>query len=358
MDATTRKAPPAALTSFVVGSRYMPVYIALLLLLIVASIWAPATLSGVALRAIAPYGAVLGIAALGQMLVIMTGGIDLSVPGTMSLAAVIVVGVGEGSDERIWLAIATALVAAAIVGLVNGLLIGALRLNALIVTLAVGLIVVGVVNRLGARSPVQSPVPEALSRWTSTRILGVSPVLWIGIALTILLIVGLRYTTVGRRFQAVGANPVASHVVGVRVNVHQVLVFVVAAILYAIAGTALAGLLRTPGVSIGTQYLLGPIAAVVIGGASLTGGLASPLSTFAAALFLTGLNQMLRTMGLPTSLQFIVFGLVIIGGMLVSGDRIVRGVEHLFRERRRRDRTEEVALAGTAEERTWKEGGM
>ena len=63
---------------------------------------------------------------------------------------------------------------------------------------------------------------------------------------------------------------------------------------------------------------------MVIGGASLTGGLASPLSTFVAAIFLTGLNQMLRTMGLPTSLQFVVFGLVIIGGMFVSGDRIIR----------------------------------
>src|ERR671918_2741536 len=171
-----RKATPSsALTSFVVASRYMPVYIALLVLVFVASIWAPATLGRVAVRAIAPYGAVLGIVALGQMLVIMTGGIDLSVPGTMSLAAVIVVGVGEGSDERIGLAIVTALVAAAIVGLVNGLLIGALRLNALIVTLAVGLIVVGVVNRYGSTFPVQSPVPAELSRWTSTRILGVSP---------------------------------------------------------------------------------------------------------------------------------------------------------------------------------------
>src|ERR687891_364749 len=101
MMATRAKAPSAALTSFVVGSRSLPVYIALLLLFIVASIWAPATLSGVALRAIAPYGAVLGIAALGQMLVIMTGGIDLSVPRTMGLAAVITVGVGDGSNEQI-----------------------------------------------------------------------------------------------------------------------------------------------------------------------------------------------------------------------------------------------------------------
>lgn len=354
---TTTKTPSAALTSFVVGSRYMPVYIALLLLVAVALIWAPATLSGVALRAVAPYGAVLGIAALGQMLVIMTGGIDLSVPGTMSLAAVITVGVGDGSNELIWVAMATAAAAAAVVGLVNGVLIGGLKLNGLIITLAVGLIVVGVVNRYGSTFPVQSPVPTGLSDWTSARVLGVSPIFWIGVGLTILLIVGLRYTAVGRRFQAVGANPVASHVVGVRVTVNQIFAYVVAAVFYAIAGVALAGLLRTPGVAVGSTYLLGPIAAVVIGGASLTGGLASPLSTFAAALFLTGLNQMLRTMGLPTALQFVVFGVVIIGGMLVSGDRIVRAVEQLIRERKP-DRSQTPTLAGSTGERAWKEEGM
>jgi len=337
---TTTRTPSAAFTALVVGSRYMPVYAALLLLVIVASIWAPAALSNVALRAMAPLGALLAITALGQMLVIMTGGIDLSIPGTMSLAAVILVGVGQQSDDRIGVAILTAIAAAAVVGLVNGILIGGLKLNALIVTLAVGAIVFGVVSRYGSTFPTQSPVPKGFSDWTATRILGVSPIFWIGVVLTIALIIGLRYTTVGRRFQAVGANPVASHVVGVRVNLNQILVYVVAAVFYAIAGMALAGLIRSPGVAVGTQYLLGPIAAVVIGGASLTGGLASPLSTFAAAFFLAGLNQMMLIMGLPTSLQFVVFGLVIIGGMLVSGDRIIKGVEQLLRERRRPTRSE------------------
>lgn len=344
---STDRAQSPALTSFVVASRYMPVYIALLLLVIVASIWAPKTLSGVAMRAIAPYGAILGVAALGQMSVIMTGGIDLSVPGTMSLAAVIIVGVGDGSNENIWIAIATAIVVAAAIGLVNGLLIGGLKLNALITTLAVGLIVIGVVNRYASTFPVQSRVPPALSDWTSTRLLGVSPVFWVGVALTIVLIVGLRFTTMGRRFQAVGANPVASNVAGVQVSHNQILAYVVAAIFYAIAGVALAGLLRNPGVGAGGTYLLAPIAAVVIGGASLTGGLASPLSTFVAALFLTGLNQMLRVMGLPTSLRFVVYGLVIIGGMLVSGDRIIRGVEQVLRERKRPEGAQAQPVPGS-----------
>jgi ribose/xylose/arabinose/galactoside ABC-type transport system permease subunit len=318
----------------------MPVYLALALLVVVASIWAPNTLSSVSLRAIAPYGALLGITALGQMLVIMTGGIDLSTPGTVTLAGAIMVGVGQQTDGRIGIAIVTALAVGALIGLVNGILIGGFKLNALIVTLAVGQVVIGVVNRYGRTFPVQSQVPAGWSGWTFTRIFGMSPVFWLGLLLTIALILGFRYTSVGRRFQVVGANPVASHVVGIRVNLNQILVYVVAAVFYAFAGVALAGLLRTPGVAAQSQYLLGPIAAVVIGGASLTGGLASAFSTFSAAVFLTGLNQMLLTLGLPTALQFVVFGVVIIGGMLVSGDRIIKVVERVLRERRRPRRLE------------------
>jgi len=337
---TATRASSSVLTRFVVASRYMPVYLAIVLLLIFAAIWVPATLSGVALAAIAPFGALLGMAALGQMLVIMTAGIDLSVPGTITITALITVGVGQQSDARIGVAVLTAVGVAALIGLVNGVLIGGFKLNALIVTLAVGQVVMGLVSRYVTTFPVQSSVPPAMADWASMRIFGVSPIFWIGLAVTLVLIVALRYTSVGRRFQVVGANPVASNVVGVRVTLNQILVYVVAAVLYAIAGIALAALLRNPGVNIASAYLLGPIAAVVIGGASLTGGLASPLSTFAAALFLTGLNQMMRALGLPTSLQFVVFGLVIIGGMLVSGDRIIRVVEQVLRERRRPKRLE------------------
>jgi ribose transport system permease protein len=323
------------LSRFVVASRYLPVYVALLLLVVVAAIWVPETLGRVALSAIAPFAALLAITALGQMLVIMTGGIDLSTPGTLTLAAMIMAGVGKQSDSRILIAILTAVGVAALIGLVNGILIGGLKLNALIVTLATGQIVVGITSRYVKTFPVQSPVPVGLSDWAASRFLGVSPIFWVGVVVTAMFMAGLRYTSVGRRFQVVGANPVSSQVIGLRVTLTQIFVYVAAAMLYAVAGVALAGLLRNPGVNIGSPYLLGPIAAVVIGGASLAGGLASPLSTFAAAFFLTGLNQMMRSLGLATSLQFLVFGLVIIGGMLISGDRIIKGVETVVRDRRK-----------------------
>jgi len=334
---STRRAPSSAVTSFVVASRYLPVYVAIALLVLVASIWAPATLRTPSLRAIAPFGTFLAIAALGQMLVIMTGGIDLSVPGSFTLAAVVTVGVGQASDERIWVAIGAALVAVALVGLVNGILIGGLGLNALIVTLAVGQVVNGIAFRYYTGVAIQTPVPSAMSTWTSTRFLGVTRTFWVGVALTIVLIVVFRFTAVGRRFQVVGANPTASWIAGLRVNLHQVSAYVMAALLYGVAGIMLAAFLKTPNIGLGVPYLLGPIAAVVIGGASLTGGLASPLSTWSGAFFLAGLNQMMRVMGLSTALQFVVFGLVIIGGMLVSGDRIIRGVEQVLRERGRRE---------------------
>ena len=343
---SAQRAPSSALTSLVVGSRYVPVYLALILLVIVAAIWAPATLGGVALRAIAPLAAVLAITALGQMLVVMTGGIDLSVPGTMSLAAVIMVGVGGQSDERVLAAILTALGAAALVGLVNGILVGGLKLNPLIVTLAVGQIATGVVFRYARTFPVQNPVPSGWSDWATNRVWGMSAVFWVGLVLTIVLSLGFRYTSVGRRFQAVGADPIASYVVGVRVTMNRILAYVVAAVFYAAAGLALAGIIGRPGAFVGTQYLLAPIAAVVIGGASLAGGQASAISTFAAAVFLTGLNQMMRIMGLATALQFVVFGLVIIGGMLLSGDRIIRGVEYALRERKRPGRVQ-TPIVGT-----------
>ncbi len=330
-----RRRSTSAVTSFVVASRYMPAYIAIALLVLVASIWAPRTLAAPGLRAIAPFGTFLAIAALGQMLVIMTGGIDLSVPGSLTLAAMVTVGVGEASDEHLLAAIVTALALTALVGLVNGILIGGLGLNSLIVTLAVGQIVTGYAFRYYKSVAIQTPVPPGLSEWAGGRFLGVTRIFWVGVAITLVMIVIFRFTTTGRRFQVVGANPTASWIAGLRVNLNQVLAYVVAAVLYGVAGILLAALLRTPNTTIGAPYLLGPIAAVVIGGASLTGGLASPLSTWVAAFFLAGLSQMMRVMGLPTALQFVVFGLVIVGGMLVSGDRIIRGVEHVLRDRRR-----------------------
>ena len=235
---TAMTVPASALTRFVVASRYMPVYLALILLVIVAAIWVPETLSPVALSAIAPFAALLAITALGQMLVIMTGGIDLSTPGTLTLAAMIMVGVGEQSDSRIWLAILTAVGAAAAHRTRERDPHRRAQAERADRHPRDGPDRGRTVSRYVRTFPIQSAVPPGLSDWATTRFVGVSPIFWIGVAVTLFFIVGLRYTSVGRRFQVVGANPVSSHVMGVRVTLTQILVYVAAAVLYAIAGVA------------------------------------------------------------------------------------------------------------------------
>ena len=326
----SKQTPSSILTSAVIASRYIPVWIALMFLVLVALVIAPETLSRASFTVVLPLTSFLAIAALGQMLVIMTGGIDLSVPGVMTLAAMIVVGVAGGSDDRLMLALLVALMVSGLVGLTNGLLVGVLKLNALIVTLAVGQIVRGATIAYAAGVANEAAVPERISTWATTQFLGAGWTFWVGIIVTLLLALLLRYTGSGRRFQSVGANPLAAWIAGIRVNIYVIFAYVGASMLYGLAGILLAGFIRSPTLGLGAPYLLGPIAAVVIGGASLTGGLASATSTWAAAFFLVLLSQMLRVMGLPSALQFVVFGAAIVGGMVISGDRIITIVERLF----------------------------
>jgi ribose/xylose/arabinose/galactoside ABC-type transport system permease subunit len=133
----------------------------------------------------------------------------------------------------------------------------------------------------------------------------------------------MRYSLVGRRFQVVGGNPRAARVAGIAVLRYQVAAYTVAGVLYGLAGLLLSGFVRTPNLDLGGPYLLGPIAAVVIAGTSLSGGTGSVLSTFAAAFFLTQISQTLRIVGLSSAWQYVIFGIAIAAGMLVSGDRIM-----------------------------------
>ncbi len=308
--------------SAVVAARFLPIWLATGVLAIVAAIIAPDALQSTSWAFVLPYMAILAVAALGQMLVIMHAGIDLSIPGVMFLGGNLIVGVGQGSNDRLALAILACLGLGVLVGLVNGFFVGILKLNPLIVTLAVGQIVLAWGVKYSRGVAEESDVPSALSSWAEKKPLGVSVVFWTGVAITIIVALALRYTAPGRRFQAVGANPRAAWMAGVHVRTHVVFAYAAAGTLYAGAAVLLAGVRISVDPNFGAAYLLAPIAAVVIAGASLSGGLASATSTWVAALALTFLTQMLAILGLSTALQFIVFGAAIIAGMMVSGDRL------------------------------------
>jgi len=317
--------------SAVVAARFLPVWLATAALAIVASIIATAALQHTAWAYVLPYMTILAVAALGQMLVIMHAGIDLSTPGVISLGGNLIVGVSVGSNHKLALGLLACIGLGAAVGLANGILVGILRLNPLIVTLAVGQIVLAWSLRYSREVANSSQVPDALSSWAAEKPLGISAVFWTGAAITVAVALVLRYTAAGRRFQAVGANPTAAWMAGLRVRTHVVFAYTAAGIFYAIAAILLAGIRINIDPAFGAAYLLAPIAAVVIAGASLSGGLASATSTWMAALALTFLTQMLLILGLSTAMQFVVFGAAIIAGMLVSGDRVALLLGRLLR---------------------------
>lgn len=304
------------------GTRFVTIWIAAAVLLVVCWIFAPSTLSSASWASLLPLGSVVAIVALGQMLVIMMGGIDLSMGATISLTANVLVGVSKGADDGLAEAIAVVFVVALVIGLVNGFLVAVLELNPLIVTLATSFLILGINTEYRAGTANNSTVPDVLSDFVFEKSFGVSNTFWFVVLVTSLLAMVLRSSVIGRRFQAVGANRRAAWIAGIRVRLYVIGAYVAASVAGGLAAIFVAGIVVSPGVDPGATYLLGPVAAVVLGGAALSGGLASPASTWVAAFFVTILNQMLKVLGLSNASQFVVFGSSIVVGMLISGDRI------------------------------------
>ena len=323
--------PGRTIAAAVTAGRFLPVWIATGVLAAIAAGIAPNALKSTSWAFVLPYATVLAVAALGQMLVVMHAGIDLSTPGVISLGGNLLAGVAAGSDHKLPLAILACLGLGTLVGLCNGVLVGVLKLNPLIVTLAVGQIVAALGLKYSRRIATSSSVPSALSNWAAHKPLGVSAVFWTGAAITLAVALAIRYTAPGRRFQVVGANPTAAWMAGLHVRAHVVFAYTAAGTLYAGAAVLLAGIRISIDPAFGAAYLLAPIAAVVIAGASLSGGLASATSTWVAALALTLLTQMLLILGLSTAMQYVVFGGAIVVGMLISGDRVASVLGRLLR---------------------------
>ena len=318
------------LSNLLFGTRFVTIWIAMAVLLLVCKIVAPSTLSSTSWSSILPFGSVVAIVALGQMLVIMMGGIDLSMAASISLLANVLVGVSKGSNDKLAEAIVIVFVVAAVIGLVNGLLVAMLDLNPLIVTLSTSLILLGITAEYRVGIANSNTVPDDLKNFVLAKVFGVSKTFWFVVALTLVVGVILRSSTVGRRFQAVGANRRAAWMAGIRVRLYVVGAYIGAAFAAALAAIFIGGIVVSPGVNPGVAYLLGPVAAVVLGGAALSGGLASPTSTWLAAFFVTLLNQMLKVRGLTNASQYVVFGAAIVVGMLISGDRIAEFIGRLL----------------------------
>ncbi|HEX8502905.1 MAG TPA: ABC transporter permease [Pyrinomonadaceae bacterium] len=256
--------------------------------------------------------AITGILAVGMTMVILTGGIDLSVGSVVALAGVVGATLAaSGGGAGVALGVAAALAIGLGVGLFNGVVVAHFRVPPFVTTLAMLTICRGLAFVISGGRSVGN-LPEGFNFVGRERVLGLP----LPVILMAVVFAGgwflLRRTVIGRYIYAVGGNPRATFFAGVNIRKVIVLTYVLNGLLVGLAGFVLASRLGAGVPNSGIQYELDVIAAVVVGGTSLTGGKGSVVGTFWGAVFIGVLNNGLNLFGVDPYMQKIALGVVLL----------------------------------------------
>jgi ribose transport system permease protein len=211
-------------------------------------------------------------------------------------------------------AIAVSLAVAALAGLLTGIGVGVFRVHPLIVTLGMSYVVLGLANVWQLKTvQTTSGIPDVLRWLGSGTFLTVIPnSLLVFVPLAALVMVSLRRTGYGRQLYAIGDNPVAARLSGARAWQVLIVLYVISALLAAVAGLLISGLTNTVSVALVDSYVLPSVAAAVIGGTSIMGGRGGFGGTIVGALILTVLTSLLSALGFPEAVRQVLFGSIIV----------------------------------------------
>lgn len=252
---------------------------------------------------------VIGIVTLGQMLVLIAGGFDLSVSGTLPLGGVIftiLINRGVNIPEA-WL---LSTLAGGAVGAANGFVITRIGINPLVTTLGTLSITGGLANVVTAGETV--PFNDLNAGVVDNNFIGMPIYIWAWIATTALVFVVLRFTVLGRMIYAIGGNREASRLAGIRVDLVTTVVYVISGGLAAFSGVVLAQQLLAGAPSVGATAALTSIASVILGGAALTGGVGGVPGTVVGVLVLGTVANGLALLQVPSFYQQIATGSILL----------------------------------------------
>jgi len=260
--------------------------------------------------------AFVAICAIGQMLVITTGdgAIDLSIPYGISLSVYVATILQQGEDARLPLAAGASLLVGLLVGLVNGFLVVVLRIPAIVATLAVGFMLDSIVNLL-SNVPGRGQASSALQTIAKGSILGMPYVVLIAVVIAAIAAVFVWRSVPGLRLMAVGQNARAAQVAGLGPGGARLLAFAISGVLAALTGILLCGYSNGAFLGIGSTYLVASLAAVVIGGTLIAGGMPTVVGCLAGALFMTLIVTLSNTLSVPVGVRWIIQGGVIIAAL-------------------------------------------
>lgn len=296
------------------------IWVATAVLFAVSALVAPGTLSKGSLYAMLPFAGILALVATGQTLVIQQRGLDMSSVGTVALAGLLVAKYGNATGS-VLLALIITFGAAALVGIVNGVLTARVHITPLVATLAVNAVVIGAVREISGSAPIS--VAQSIQQFSHATVAGLPLTVWLAVLFIAVLAVVTKRTVVGRRFVAVGVNPRAAVAAGIVATRYQVGAYLVSALCFAVAGVLLAGYIGNATHTAGNDYLMPAIAAVVVGGTPFSGGRGSVIASGVAALFMAQLSQMVLALGAGSAMQLLVQALAL---LIATAIRLLPGL--------------------------------
>lgn len=297
------------------------VFVALVVIFVISALLSPYFLTGYNLSVVARALAFVGLVTIGQASLMILGEIDLSLGVIGGLCGVVagmlMVNVGLGP----WLALPLALLLGAACGLLNGGLVSFLRLHSLVLTIGTAGIFGGV-NLVLTRGVAITGIPQEIQYLGRGDLFGVPmPFLIMLVVLAVVSFVTVK-TPFGRYMYAIGNNPAAARMLGIKVDRVRILVFVFAGAVSALAGLLMVARLGTAQPSIGNTWVLAPIAAAVIGGVTTTGGVGTPLGAIFGAAIIGIIENIIVLFGVSPYWQGMVSGVIVV--LAISFDSISR----------------------------------
>ncbi len=262
----------------------------------------------------------LAVLALGQGAVILSGGLDMSVPWTITLAGIVLCGITKGSNEAAFWVVPLVLSMGGAIGFINGSAIVVLGISPIIVTLAMNGILEGAALIFCNGSPIGWS-PPAL-RWLMTgRLFHVTPIVWFLVVFVIIANLLLSRTTFGRRLYATGNSQRVARFAGVPVGPTLIGAYMLSGLCSVIVGIMLSGFSGQAFLEMGDPYLLPSIAVVVVGGTLITGGKGHYLGMFGGALLLTALSTLLSASLISDAIRDVVYGGVVLIAVVALRER-------------------------------------
>lgn len=300
-------------------------YFIALLLFSVVTVIRPGFGSASHVRVIIMDAAILGIIALGQTLVIISGGIDLSIPWTVTSSAIFFTILVDYQGLSILLVAIIILGCTTLIGLLNGLGVAYLGIPPIIMTLGMNYILLG--GLVGMMQGAHAGTAPDLIKFLAVGNLGPIPVIFlIWIVIAVIATIIMTFTPYGRQLYAVGNNEIVALFSGIKVANVKLLAYCIAGLASGLGGILLVGRIGQAYLGMGDPFLFYSVIVVVIGGAAIVGGSGHYLGTIAGAFLLTILNGLLPAFKLPASRQQIIYGIVLLIAVVLTRSRTIDNI--------------------------------